>query len=222
MNIKDYREKELKTLVISNILVILCLNGLITFDGILEENSYMKLLITIINSGLFAAIIYTMVSVFDCMISSKLKRYIVFWWCPMPGETIFSDIKTDANDERFTSLEAIEAYQDIYNNLPSEKKACYQYENSKWHDLFRQHESEPKVLIAHRDYLMCRDMATITGLMVFLYTIISLVMKVLTFNKKTVIYLVVVYLVCMIAARVKSKRFVKTVIACDLHQKIKE
>ena len=26
MNIKDYREKELKTLVIANILVILCLN----------------------------------------------------------------------------------------------------------------------------------------------------------------------------------------------------
>lgn len=58
MNIKDYREKELKTLVIANILVILCLNGLITFDGILEENNYMKLLVTIINSGLFASIIY--------------------------------------------------------------------------------------------------------------------------------------------------------------------
>ena len=109
MNIKDYREKELKTLVIANILVILCLNELITFEGILEENSYMKLLVTIINSGLFAAIIYTMVTVFDCMISSKLKRYIVFWWFPMPGETIFSDIKTDAKDERFTSAEAIEA-----------------------------------------------------------------------------------------------------------------
>lgn len=36
MNIKDYREKELKTLVIANILVILCLNELITFEGILE------------------------------------------------------------------------------------------------------------------------------------------------------------------------------------------
>lgn len=46
MNIKDYREKELKTLVIANILVILCLNELITFEGILEENSYMKLLVT--------------------------------------------------------------------------------------------------------------------------------------------------------------------------------
>lgn len=113
MNIKDYREKELKTLVIANILVILCLNGLITFDGILEENNYMKLLVTIINSGLFASIIYTLVTVCDCMISSELKRYIVFWWCPMPGETVFSDIKTDAKDGRFTSAEAIESYEEI-------------------------------------------------------------------------------------------------------------
>ena len=205
MNIKDYREKELKTLVIANILVILCLNELITFEGILEENSYMKLLVTIINSGLFAAIIYTMVTVFDCMISSKLKRYIVFWWFPMPGETIFSDIKTDAKDERFTSAEAIEAYQDIYNNLPSGKKACHQYET--------------KVLVAHRDYLMCRDMATVIGVMLFLYMIFSFAMKLITFDKKAVIYLGAVYFVCMIAARAKSKRFVKTVIVCDLHPK---
>ena len=173
MNIKDYREKELKTLVIANILVILCLNGLITFDGILEENNYMKLLVTIINSGLFASIIYTLVTVCDCMISSELKRYIVFWWCPMPGETVFSDIKADAKDGRFTSAEAIESYEEIYSNLPSGKKACRQYENSKWHDLLRQHESETKVLIAHRDYLMCRDMATITVVMTFVYTLLS-------------------------------------------------
>lgn len=56
------------------------------------------------------------------MISSELKRYIVFWWCPMPGETVFSDIKTDAKDGRFTSAEAIESYEEIYSNLPSKKK----------------------------------------------------------------------------------------------------
>lgn len=66
---------------------------------------------------------------------------------------------------------------------------------------------------------MCRDMATITVAMTFVYTLLSFVMKLITFDKKAVIYLVVVYLVCMIAARVKSKRFVKTVIACDLHPK---
>lgn len=217
MNIKDYREKELKTFVIANILVILSLNGLITFNSILEENNYMKLLIAIINSSLFASIIYTLVTVCDCMVSSELKRYIVFWWYPMPGETIFSDIKIDSKDRRFISAEAIESYKDIYNNLPSEKNARRQYENSKWHDLLRKHESETKVLIAHRDYLMCRDMTTIIVFMIFVYTLLSFVIKLITFDKKAVIYLAVVYLVCMLTTRVKSKRFVKTVIACDLH-----
>ena len=40
MNIKDYREKELKTLVIANILVILCLNVSIPIEiSILFGNS---------------------------------------------------------------------------------------------------------------------------------------------------------------------------------------
>ena len=64
---------------------------------------------------------------------------------------------------------------------------------------------------------MCRDMATVIGVMLFLYTIFSFAMKLITFDKKAVIYLGAVYFVCMIAARAKSKRFVKTVIVCDLH-----
>lgn len=79
MNIKDYRENELKIFVIANILVVLCLIGMITFDGVVEESSYMQLIITIINSGLFSSIIYVMVIVCDCMISNGIKKIIVFF-----------------------------------------------------------------------------------------------------------------------------------------------
>lgn len=216
-NIKDYRENELKTFVIANILVILCMIGMITFDGIIEEDSYMQLLITIINSGLFSSIIYAMVMVCDCMISSSLKKIIIFWWKPMPGETIFSDIKINAKDGRFTALEATMTYDEIYKNMPKDKKARYGYENSKWYGLLRQHESEPKVQVAHRDYLMCRDMATSTIIMLVVYILLSLVLKLIEFDKKAIAYLLMVYIVCMIATRIKSRRFVKTVIACDIH-----
>ena len=219
MNIKDYRENELKIFVIANILVVLCLIGTITFDGVIEENSYMKLIITIINSGLFSSIIYAMVIVCDCMISNHIKKIIVFLWSPMPGETIFTDIKDKTKDLRFTTYDVIKAYSEIYDNMPSEKKSRRQYENSKWYKLLRQHESEKKVLIAHRDYLMCRDMSTTTILMIIVYIILSMVMKLITFDKKAIIYLLGVYIVCMRATRVKSKRFVKTVIACDISPK---
>ena len=66
---------------------------------------------------------------------------------------------------------------------------------------------------------MCRDMSTTTILMIIVYIILSMVMKLITFDKKAIIYLLAVYIVCMRATRVKSKRFVKTVIACDISPK---
>lgn len=218
MNIKDYRENELKIFVIANILVVLCLIGTITFDGVIEESSYMQLIITIINSGLFSSIIYAMVIVCDCMISNEIKKIIVFWWSPMPGETVFTDIKDNTKDLRFTTSDVIKAYSEIYDNIPSDKKSRRQYENSKWYKLLLKHESENKVLVAHRDYLMCRDMSTMTILMIIVYILLSTILKLIIFDKKAIIYLLVVYIVCMSATRVKSKRFVKTVIACDLRQ----
>lgn len=216
-NIKDYREKELKTFVIANILVILYLIGTITFDGIIENDSYIQLLITIINSSLFSSIIYAMVTVCDCVISSNLKRYLIFWWNPIPGETIFSDIKISTKDNRFTTSEVALTYKEIYKNMPTDKKTRYKYQNSNWYSLLNKHESETKVQVAHRDYLMCRDMATSTILMLIVYFLLSLILNLITFNLKALIYLFVVYLICIIAAKTKSKRFVKTVIACDIH-----
>jgi len=216
-NLKDYREKELKTFVIANILVILYLIGTITFDGIIEKDSYIQLLIMVINSGLFSSIIYAMVTVCDCMISNYLKRFIIFWWTPIPGETIFTDIKINTKDNRFTTSEVSEVYKEIYNNMPKDKRDCFKYQNSKWYSLLSKYESESKVQVAHRDYLMCRDMATSTILMLIVYLMLSLIFNLIIFNSKAIIYLLVVYLICVIAARTKSKRFVKTVIACDIH-----
>lgn len=88
-NIKTYRGNELKKYVIANIIVIFFITGTISFEGIINNNSYMKLLIKGINSTLFSSVIYSLVTVGDCVISNKLKRYFVFWWFPMPGETIF-------------------------------------------------------------------------------------------------------------------------------------
>ena len=78
MNLKDYREKELKTFVIANILMILCFNGMITFDGMIESDGYMMLLVKIVSSSVFASIIYAAVIVCDCMITDVLKKIIVF------------------------------------------------------------------------------------------------------------------------------------------------
>ena len=49
----------------------------------------------------------------------------------MPGEPIFTDIKDDTKDLRFTTSDAAKAYSKIYDNMPLDKKSRRQYENSK-------------------------------------------------------------------------------------------
>ena len=71
-NIKTYRGNELKKYVIANIIVIFFITGTISFEGIINNNSYMKLLIKGINSTLFSSVIYSLVTVGDCVISNKV------------------------------------------------------------------------------------------------------------------------------------------------------
>lgn len=221
-NIKTYRENELKKYVIANIIVIFFITGTISFEGIINNNSYMKLLITGINSTLFSSVIYSLVTVGDCVISNKLKRYFVFWWFPMPGETIFSEIKMGINDGRFTSYEAKKIYKKIYKKLPKDKKKCYEYENSKWYGLLQKYENEMKVMVTNRDYLMCRDMTSSTILMIIVYFAISFVLKLIAFKMKALLYLCFMYFLCKFATIGKSKRLVNTVIACDIHNSKKK
>ena len=47
----------------------------------------------------------------------------------------------------------------------------------------------------------------------------SAVLKLIIFDKKAILYLLGVYIVCMMATRTKSKIFVKTVIARDISTK---
>lgn len=218
-NIKDYREDELKKYVIANIIIILLLTKVLTFDGLADNNSYMKLLITVLNSSIFSSVIYIFTIIGDCFISSELKKYIVFWWKRMPGETIFSDIKNGKGDRRFTTEECLKKYDSIYENMPSDKKKRYKYENSKWCDLLYKYEEETKVLVSHRDFLMCRDMSSTTILMLIVYFVISAILKIMKFEWKAIAYLAVIYYICKMAAKVKSKRFAMTVISCDIHKK---
>ncbi len=221
MNIKDYREKELKIYVIANIIVILYLSDILNVGELVSENNYMKLIISILNSSLFSGIIYSLCIVFDSLIPSKIKDYFVYWWWHKPGETIFSRMYNNKIDDRFTSEDAKEKYSDIFNGLQSikDKIKKKEYENSKWYGIYRLHEEEMKVLIAQRDFLLCRDMALVSMATLAIYIIFASILDFLTVKVSPIIYLVLMYLITMLAANVKGKRFANTVISCDLHSK---
>ena len=224
MNIKDYREKELQTFVIANIIVILYMSGILSFDGIINENSYMKLIIMIVNSSLFSGMIYSLCIVFDSLISPGIKDKFVYLWWHKPGETIFSRMSKTKIDDRFTMKDAEKKYSAIFKELPSirDKKKKREYENSKWYRIYRLHEEEMKVLVAQRDFLLCRDMVLVTIVTLMIYITFAVSLDFLPVKPMPIIYLLLMYLITMLAANVKAKRFANTVISCDIHYKEKE
>ena len=219
MNIKDYREKELKSYIIGTILIVLCLEDMISLSktGTTEISA---VLLSIVNSGVFGSIIYVMSKVTDCTLTSQAKKILVYMWGRMPGETVFTDIKVNNKDNRFTTAEVLEKYDYVYNNIESDtlssNKEKRMLQNSYWNDAYSRVEKNPKILISQRDFLMCRDMVCITVIIAILYMVLSIGFKIITFKTTVLIYLLVSYSVCDVAARVKAKRFVFNVIASDI------
>lgn len=220
MNIKDYREKELKEFVIANVLAIIVLSGMSFVDGIVMNEGYLKLLCTIIEAGVVSGAIYALVMVFDSVISSDLKMHIVFQWRTQPGEKIFSKIREKNIDKRFTVEDIKGRYPKLYVEMPGDKKKRRLYENGLWYSMYIKNEDNIKIQIIQRDYLLCRDMTVSTLVTLILYILFVLFTEVIQIRWNVIIYLVTMFGICVIAANKKAERFVSTVIACDVKKDI--
>ena len=123
-NIKDYRDHELKSYVIGNLLIILLLSG--TFDEIMTKdiNSFASVFNTVANILITSSISYIFVFLMDSVIPGDVKFSIIYFpFGELPGKTIFSKMKNDCKDMRFTEAEVLFQYKDIYSTLPENKKA---------------------------------------------------------------------------------------------------
>ena len=149
-NIKDYREKELKSYIIGNILLLLSYSGnlhkLIT-RGI--DNSFDAWGI-IIESALLSSIFYIYVFIMDSLISGEMKFIICYLGIEKkPGYTIFTKMKRKLKDDRFSQNDVLKKYKEIYENMPIENRK--KYENNQWFKLYNGCKNESKVYTSHRD-----------------------------------------------------------------------
>ena len=71
MNIKDYREKELKMYIISCIFLLICLTK--SFEISIEWNENIKILANIIDTTLISSCIYIFTYIADSIFSSRLS-----------------------------------------------------------------------------------------------------------------------------------------------------
>ena len=124
-NLKDYREKELKSYVIGNALIIMTLSGifntLLSFTESAENANNMLSTFgaELISAGIISSILYIYVFILDAIIPGNWKDTICSLYRPLPGELIFEEIKDKIKDKRFTKEDALQKYANIYENLKS-------------------------------------------------------------------------------------------------------
>lgn len=214
-DLKTYREKELKIYILACVFILICLTKGYSLDssGIDTVINISKALDTILASSC----LYIFVFISDAIFSSDFKQKVVtiFGLIKMPGNIIFTEIKTKCKDKRFTREQALEIYKDIYESLPVEKKKCYEYQNSRWYKIYSKHRDVAMIFISNRDYLLCRDMVFATISIACVYGV-GVRMKLFKFNLTYIWFLLGMFVVNIFATHLKAKRFAYNVLAYDI------
>ena len=214
-NLKDYRDKELPLYIIANILVFLIVHQFISIDASDVPNTVV-ILSQLFISTVLSAIAFSFILVVECLFTSNFKDKLLFLFglFKMPGSTIFTRIKNNNRDRRFSYQSVKEKHPDIYDNLPIEKKTKQQYENEKWYAIYSQHRDISMIHNSQRDWLLYRDIYISTLVMIILY-IITTVIRFVEFNFLYLLFLLIMAIVINFGANRKAARFAYNVIAYD-------
>ena len=216
-NIKDYRSKELLWYIIAQILLVIVFQNSDILK--LDFDKMIELATAIVSSTLTSSVIGVMSFVFDSIFSDELKSKLLYFGFKRPGECVFENIKNKHCDFRYTKERAMDAYKEIYENMPNDKKRKKAYQNDQWYKIFSKHQDFIMVSNSHRDYLLCRDIYFATIMVVVFYVLISILLVKVTFSWKLLVFEFVLLLVSNFATRQRGKRFVSNVIARDLQSK---
>lgn len=222
MNIKDYRDKELKSYVIGINLLLVLFNYNYLFDvDFSKENldviiQIESVVLPLLEAIAVSSVVGVFVFILDSLYNTWIKEVITLAkFFKKPGMTIFTEIKQgNINDYRINLEKAATKYKNIIENIPT-GDAKYNYENSEWYKIYNKHESSEKILVSQRDYLLCRDMCTATvteAIIIIVGMIMGLIPKVWSIF----IVLLIMYILTLIATHNKADRFCKNVIAKDL------
>lgn len=214
-NVKEYRNNELKQFVMVHIMALLYLGDVFNVGDIVCDDLHLSIITTIINSALFSSIIYILVIVWDAVVPSQAKNYAIYWWSPLPGHKVFSEWKRKQQDGRVSQNDFMDHYAYIYGELTSNVKTD-EYQNSEWYKIYNKYRKDDMVVASHKDFLMFRDMAVASIVILVLYVIFGLIVGTVPLTIKGIIFLLIMYTMVNIAARNKGKKFVNNVLLCDI------
>lgn len=211
--LKDYREKQLAYYVL-----VLCSGYLFFNSGLLSNFQALSSLFGfLVSASIPIIVVQTFVQLFDGLIGRNTKQNIIslFGLYSMPGQTIFSDMHKGKIDQRLDALQVQSAYEQILEELPTNRRIRKEFENQQWYKIYRQHEDEERISSYNKEYLLYRDMFCQTMEVILLY-IVFVLLGLITFTMHYLIFLSVFGILSFIGCRVKAKDFVYIVIVVDV------
>lgn len=157
-------------------------------------------------NGIIAALAPIISIVLNGLLSSNAKVILVFWRIkyPLPGSRVFSDL---AKKDLRINLEKI---REKYGYLPED----HAKQNHLWYKIYKIHESKITILDSHKNYLFCRDLTGISAIFLTIFTIFTLIFigaQISIFYY--ILYLIIQFLILLIAAQNYGNRFVCNVLA---------
>lgn len=211
---KDYSNKTLKGRNLAWLVATLGLDFLVllvlAFHTAIEDLTPAR--VTAIRASL-TALLPIPVLILSSLISADHKAVLVFWRFkhPLPGSRAFS----------------VHAPADHRIDLAKLKKNVGEFpvnerdQNSKWYGLYKQIDSDPSVMDSHKNYLLFRDIAAMSLLLV---PVLPVVMYFSGIDMPRILicatWFLGQYLVTSFAARTTGIRFVQNVLAVHASRKV--
>ncbi len=198
--IKERNRRLIATYIIINCLIFFAVHNLYPKEISNYIIEWGKIVGFIVAANLF-------VSILNGFLSLKIKEVIVFWKLTnrLPGHYSFS--KYAVKDPRIS----IQHLQDKLGVLPNEPKK----QNELWYRIYLQHKDDRPILEIHRLYVLSRDLAGIIIIILFTYSLISLILKVDHYQFSFILFTIylVQYFVLIIVSRNYCRQFVADVLA---------
>lgn len=211
---KDYGSKTLKGRNLAWLVATFILDFLVllvlAFHTTIENLTPTRL--AVIRASL-TALLPIPVLIFSSLISADHKAILVFWRCkhPLPGSRAFS----------------VHAPADHRIDLSKLKKNVGEFpvgerdQNAKWYGLYKQVDSDPSVADSHKNYLLFRDIAAMSILLV---PVVPVVMYFNDVDRTGILICAALflgqYLIAAFAARNTGVRFVQNVLAVHASRKV--
>jgi hypothetical protein len=201
-SLKSQNGVSLWVLFLFNIVLLIFLLFANSFNG--AELS-LKLFLSLRSAGLIVA--YIIVFVVNGQVSASAKAKLVFlrFKDPLPGCRAFS--RHGKNDHR-VNMDALTRLHGSLPNLPREQ-------NQLWYKIYKSHASDVTVIKSHRDFLLARDMTSMSVLFLVFAGIPAIFLSNWPWNFSYFALLLLIYLVMSNLARNHGCRFVTNVLALE-------